>query len=78
MESDFSNKNKVIILLDSLLDLYDHLVMILSYDSTTHVLEDVIDSLIEYYHQKKNSNEARGIDLYMKGERGHERQKEKE
>ncbi|CAA6654821.1 unnamed protein product [Spirodela intermedia] len=71
MESDFSNENKVIILLVSLPDSYDHLVTTLLHGSTTPILEDVIDSLIEYYHRKKDVSEVHGEDLYLKNQTCH-------
>ncbi|CAA6670386.1 unnamed protein product [Spirodela intermedia] len=58
MKSNISNKNKVIILFVSLLNSYDHLVTTLLYSSTTPILEDIIDSLIKYYHQKKDIGKA--------------------
>ncbi|CAA7390505.1 unnamed protein product [Spirodela intermedia] len=76
MESDFSNENKIIILLVFLLDSYDHLITTLLYDSTTLIFEDVINSLMKYYHRKKNIGEDRSEDLYMKDGRECERQKE--
>ncbi|CAA7395550.1 unnamed protein product [Spirodela intermedia] len=76
MESDLFNENKSIILFVFLPNLYDHLVTILLHGSTTHVLE-VIDLLMEYYHQKKDVSEAHGKGLYVKGGRERGRQKEK-
>ncbi|CAA7392101.1 unnamed protein product [Spirodela intermedia] len=69
MEVDFSNENKVIVLLVSFLDSYDHFVTTLLYGNITLVLEDVIDSLMKYYLHKKDVGEARGEGLYVKGER---------
>ncbi|CAA6664689.1 unnamed protein product [Spirodela intermedia] len=77
MESKFSNENKVIILLVSLSDSYNHLVTTLLYASTTPILEDVIDSLMEYYHRKKDVGEACDEGLYVKDGREHGRQKKK-
>ncbi|CAA7393614.1 unnamed protein product [Spirodela intermedia] len=73
MKSNFSNENKVIILLVSLFDSYGQLVTILLYDTTTHVLKDVINSLMKYYYQKKYVGETCGKGLFVKGQREHER-----
>ncbi|CAA6660889.1 unnamed protein product [Spirodela intermedia] len=77
MKLYFFNENKIIILLVSLLDLYDHLVTTLLHGSTTFVLEDVLNLLMKYYHSKKNINAIYDEGLYMKGGRKHKRQKEK-
>ncbi|CAA7397865.1 unnamed protein product [Spirodela intermedia] len=69
MKSNFSNENKVIILFVSLINLYDHLVITLLYDNTIYIFKNIIDSLIEYYHLKKDSCEPHGERLYVKGRR---------
>ncbi|CAA7406947.1 unnamed protein product [Spirodela intermedia] len=77
MKSDFSNENKVIILLIFLLDSYDHLVMTLLHNSTSLVFKDVINLLMKYYHRKKNVGKTHDESLYVKGERKHRKYKEK-
>ncbi|CAA7398689.1 unnamed protein product [Spirodela intermedia] len=77
MKSNFSDENKVIIVLISLPNSYDYLIINLLYDSAILVLEYVIDSLMEYCHQKKIFGEAHGEGLYVKDEREHGRWKEK-
>ena len=49
IEEEFSEENKVIFLLVSLPDSYDHLVTTLLHGSKAPGLEDVITTLMEYY-----------------------------
>ena len=72
IEEEFSDENKVIFLLVSLPDSYDHLVTTLLHGSKAPGLEDVITTLMEYYQRKKGAEDTHGESLYVKNgkERG--------
>ena len=77
IEEEFSDENKVIFLLVSLPNSYDHLMTTLLHGSKAPGLEDVITTLMEYYQWKKGAEDTHGESLYMKNGKEGGRQKEK-
>ena len=77
IEEEFFDENKVIFLLVSLPDSYDHLVTTLLHGSKAPDLEDVITTLMEYYQRKKGAEDNHGEALYVKNGKERGRQKEK-
>ena len=63
--------DRALLLLASLPDSYDHLVITLMYGKTTLSLNEVSGALIEYHRNKKTELELQGEDLVAKsGNRG--------
>lgn len=69
MEEEFSNENKVMFLLVSLPDSFEHLVTTLLHGSKAPEFEDVLSTLMDYYQRKKGAGDGHGEALYAKNEK---------